>query len=113
MFEEFLGPLEHVLRALTFLGVLYLVMKTAHLSLSLNKDGFRGNHGIRFLTVDDAGNRAGWYPTEHGYEGMRDQEHNLGSDSSAYTPKGYAKQSVEAMDSKLTSSMMGGNAALQ
>lgn len=68
--EDSLGNLEYLLLGLTFLGVLYLVMKQANLSVSLSKDPFIGNHGIRFLTEDDAGNRAGYYPKQKGYEGM-------------------------------------------
>lgn len=68
--EDSLGNLEYLLLGLTFLGVLYLVMKQANLSVSVSKDQFVGNHGIRFLTEDDAGNRAGYYPKQKGYEGM-------------------------------------------
>jgi hypothetical protein len=73
--EDSLGSLEYLLLGLTFLGVLYLVMKQANISVSLSKDSFAGNHGIRFLTEDDAGNRAGWYPKQHGYEGMSLSSH--------------------------------------
>lgn len=68
--EDSLGNLEYLLLGLTFLGVLYLVMKQANLSISVSKDQFVSNHGIRFLTEDDAGNRAGYYPKQKGYEGM-------------------------------------------
>ncbi len=68
--EDSLGNLEYLLLGLTFLGVLYLVMKQANLNVSVSKDAFIGNHGIRFLSEDDAGNRAGWYPKQKGYEGM-------------------------------------------
>jgi hypothetical protein len=50
--------------------VLYLVVKQANISVNISKDPFMGNHGIRFLTEDDAGNRAGYYPSQKGYEGM-------------------------------------------
>ncbi len=68
--EDSLGNLEYLLLGLTFLGVLYLVVKQANLNISISKDSFAGNSGIRFLTEDDAGNRAGWYPSQKGYEGM-------------------------------------------
>ena len=66
--EDSLGNLEYLMLGLILVGVLYLVMKQAKLSVNLSKDDFRGNHGIRFLTEDDAGNRAGYYPSDKGYE---------------------------------------------
>lgn len=135
--EDSLGNLEYLLLGLTFLGVLYLVMKQANLSISVSKDQFVSNHGIRFLTEDDAGNRAGYYPKQKGYEGMSlsgyeppvwhaaaydpseldqlaqlDQEPDYGKPVDGMRG-GYARKAVEAMDNKLTSAMLGGNAGLQ
>lgn len=135
--EDSLGNLEYLLLGLTFLGVLYLVMKQANLSVSVSKDQFVSNHGIRFLTEDDAGNRAGYYPKQKGYEGMSlsgyeppvwhaaaydpseldqlaqlDQEPDYGKPVDGMRG-GYARKAVEAMDNKLTSAMLGGNAGLQ
>jgi len=135
--EDSLGNLEYLLLGLTFLGVLYLVMKQANLSISVSKDQFVSNHGIRFLTEDDAGNRAGYYPKQKGYEGIYlsgyeppvwhaaaydpseldqlaqlDQEPDYGKPVDGMRG-GYARKAVEAMDNKLTSAMLGGNAGLQ
>ena len=70
LFEDSLGNFEYLLLGLTFVGVLYLVMKQANISVSVSKDPFAGNPGIRFLTESDAGNVAGYYPSQKGYEGM-------------------------------------------
>lgn len=70
LFEDSLGNFEYLLLGLTFVGVLYLVMKQANISVSVSKDPFAGNPGIRFLTESDAGNVAGYYPSRKGYEGM-------------------------------------------
>jgi hypothetical protein len=133
--EDSLGNLEYLLLGLTFLGVLYLVMKQANLSVSVSKDQFMGNPGIRFLTEDDAGNRAGYYPKQKGYEGMSQSAYEAPVfHASAHDPSeldqlalldqepdygkkegmgGYARKAVESMDSKLTSALLGGNAGLQ
>ena len=68
--EDSLGNLEYLLLGLTFLGVLYLVMKQANLSVSLSKDPFIGNHGIRFLTETTGTTGPQSSPSMRGYEGM-------------------------------------------
>jgi len=69
--EDSLGNLEYLLLGLTFLGVLYLVVKQAGLAVNVSKEGYHGDtHGLRFKQEDDAGNRAGWYPKQKGYEGF-------------------------------------------
>lgn len=71
LFNDSLGNFEYLLLGLTFLGVLYLVMKQANINVSLSKgDGFAGNHSIRFLQDDDAANRARSSPSDRGHEGM-------------------------------------------
>lgn len=139
--EDSLGNLEYLLLGLTFFGVLYLVLKQAKVNVSVSKDPFISNHGIRFLTEDDAGNRAGYYPKQRGYEGMSMSSYEAPVwhatahdprelDMVAYeeaaskvdyntNPKaegvgaGYSRKAVEAMDNKLTSALLGGNAGLQ
>ncbi len=71
--EDSLGNLEYLLLGLTFLGVLYLVVKQEGIKFSASrdaKDGFAGNHGIRFHTVSDGTNNGQYDPVMRGIEGM-------------------------------------------
>jgi hypothetical protein len=73
LLEDSVGTFENVLIALTFLGVAYLVMQQAHISL-FRKEGMAVQTAgvLGFNTEDDAANRAGYYPNSRGLEGFSD-----------------------------------------
>lgn len=56
LFDDSLGNLEYLLLGLTFLGVLYLVMKQANIKLNLSQEGFNTSaHAARYAnTVSDS-----------------------------------------------------------
>ena len=56
LLEDSVGTYGNILMALTFIGVLYLVLKQAKINVQVNRSGF---NGIRFKTVADGRNHIG------------------------------------------------------
>ena len=75
LLDDSIGTYENILVALTFLGVLYLVMKQANLSVSLSKDGF-GNQSasvLGFDVISDSTTAGSYTPYgKRGLEGFSD-----------------------------------------
>ncbi len=69
VFEDSLGNLEYLLLGLTFVGVLYLVMKEAKLTVS-KESMYTSGAGTRFNIMSDASNVGRYDPAAVGREGM-------------------------------------------
>lgn len=125
------GYFEHVLLGLTFLGVLYLVLKTAKVNLSVTQEGYSGNHGIRFHTQTDGSTGPNYSPAAKLREGMvpeeppvwhltpydpseLDQNKEVADEDLSKTEgmaRGYAKAS--SRNGMLANALAGGNASFQ
>jgi hypothetical protein len=79
------GQMEHVLLALTFLGVLYLVLKTANINVSVSKEGYAGS-SLGFHSATDGSTGPDYSPGMKLREGMVPHEppawHSTAYDSS-------------------------------
>ena len=70
--DDSIGTYENILVALTFLGVLYLVLKELKINLQVSKSEGYGNlssGALGFNVESDAANVSGYYPRQFGREG--------------------------------------------
>jgi len=61
LLDDSIGPYTNILMALTFVGIMYLVLKRSKVKVNLRQGMANVNpHNIRFKTVSDSTTHRGW-----------------------------------------------------